>query len=105
MPTNRTKRTRKARPAVDPFDLAMVTGGPLPATFSQWRAINRVENPRSPGVIAAPGYPPLANVFKTVHGRVMTDTDADAIRARWSEVDEAMVIAREIGRASCRGRV
>jgi len=96
MPTNRTKRTRKARPPVDPFDLAIVTGAPLPATFGKFRAIYRVENPNMPGLLASPDYPPFADVFKAVYGRPMTEADADAIRARWPEVKARLSMAATI---------
>lgn len=86
MPTNRTKRTRKARPPFDPFDFAIVTGGPLPEKFDPFRAVWRVEHPDSSGLLAVPGYGPLADVFRQVHGRPMTDADADVIRARWPEI-------------------
>lgn len=98
MPKN-TRAPRRRTATVDPFDLAMVTGGPLPATFGKFRAIYRVENPNMPGLLAAPGYPPLADVFLLVHGRRMTEADADAIRARWPEVKARLSMTATIATA------
>jgi hypothetical protein len=81
-----TKPPKRRAAAVDPFDYAMVTGGPLPATFPKFRAIWRVEHPYDHGLLGIPGFGPLADVFQQVHGRKMTKADAAAIVARWPEV-------------------
>jgi hypothetical protein len=86
MPTNRTKRTRKARGDIHPFDLAMITGGPLPATLEKWYCDKgRVLDPWSKGLLW--GIRPLAEVWEAYHGKPLTEGDAETIRARWPEIE------------------
>ena len=98
--TKKTRAPKRRKPNIDPFDLAMITGGPLPTTIKKFRAAARVADPFNRGLVAAEG-PSLAKVFEQHHGRPMTEADADGIRAREDEVDAALAVqrARESGKS------
>lgn len=94
MPTNRKRRSRKARAQFRPLYMAILTGGPLPEDVGAFEAHN-VLNPSEPGLVSVGDLaPPFAEAWRQYHGAPMTDADVAAVRDRASEIRAAVEASR-----------
>lgn len=91
MPTNRTRRARHARPTVTPLQHAMLTGTPLPDSVGAMAALPIHASYLND--ISPTGFRAL---WRSYHGRDMTDADVAGVVAREAEIETAVERTRLI---------
>tara|TARA_R110001606_G_scaffold66613_1_gene153162 strand:+ start:112 stop:441 length:330 start_codon:yes stop_codon:yes gene_type:complete len=98
MPTNRKRRSRRARTQVTPLQLAVLTGTALPEKVGPFEAYAAL-NPMQAGLLANESTP-FADVWASYHGRSMSDADRAAIEVRRDEIESAVAATRTRQRPS-----